>query len=395
MTRWARRLAGPALALLLLTGCPAGDRPTGRAGAPARQTAPVWAQAAPAAVVRTAVDLSAALPGVPGTTTAVVATPDGGADVVVTPDDPAGAPRLVVLDRGLTPVASLPVPGLRRAWSVRALPGGAVLLAGELRTGYGLVVVDPASGAQRAAVVAPLGAGVAEGGAVLSADGRTVRLLISVDGGRSELVAVDVASGTVLAERDIAADVGAVSARPLAPYAAWLLPGLRDGVGLLFSGRPDDAATATVPTLLRFGADLTPVEAPGPLTDLATSAAVGAAVGGGEDAVFLTVSRRDGAWLLGLSPERATATALVRLESEVYGWALAVDPWNGWAILPAPGGLTAVNLVTGGSSRVDLGCRLDTTVGTLARGPTGNVVLAAGACEDPRPGTPMLWAVQV
>lgn len=381
MTRWSRRLAWAPLALLLLTACPAGS-----AGPAPRRAVAAWVQAAPPAVLAGSVDLSAAVGSVPSSATAAVAEPDGGADVVVTPDDPALPPRLVTLDSALDPVAAVTLPQLRHLWGLQRLPGGGVLLAGDVGTGLGFAVVDPRTGAQRDVVVRPPGAAAMAGSSLLSPDGGTVYLLLG-----EELLAVDVASGAVVADRDLSDDVGAVSGSALPAYATWLVPTL-GGVGLVFDAWPDESSAA-VPALLAFGPDLTPVPSAGVLGGL--SGSVAAVVTAADGTLFLTVSRADGAHLLALPTGEEEPTSLVRLESSVLGYALAVDPWQGWAMTPAPGGVQAVNLVTGGSRRVDVGCSLDGTVRALAPGRRPTTVLAAGRCDAPAVGRPMLWTVEL
>lgn len=331
------------------------------------------------------VDLSAAVGGVPASATAAVAEPDGGADVVVTPDDPGLPPRLVTLGSTLDPLTAVAVPELRRLWGLQRLPNGAVLLAGEVGAGLGFAVVDPRTGAQRTVVVRPPGDEAMAGSSLLSPDGGTVYLLLG-----EELLAVDVASGAVVADRDLSDDVGAVSGSVLPAYATWLVPAL-GGVGLLFDAWPDETGAA-VPALLAFGPDLTPVPSAGLLDG--ASGSIAAVATAADGTLFLTVSRPDGAHLLAL-PAGEEATALVRLESSVLSYALAVDPWQGWAMTPAPGGVQAVNLVTGSSRRVDVGCSLDGTVRALAPGHRPTTVLTPGRCDAPAAGTPMLWAVEL
>lgn len=383
MTRWARRLAWAPLALLLLTACPAGG---GSAGPGTRRAVAAWAQAAPAAVLTGAVDLSAASGGVPASATAAVAEPDGGADVVVTPDDSGLPVRLVTLDAALRPIAAVAVPELDRLWDLYGLPDGSVLLAGELRAGLGFALLDPRTGAHRDVVVRPPADGPMSGGSLLSPDGRTVYLLLD-----DELVAVDVASGAVVAHRDLTDDVGAVSGWQLPAYATWLVAAPA-GVGLVFDAWPDET-DAAVPAVLAFGPDLVPVPSAGVLNGPSGSVAAVATAAGGT--LFLMVSGADGAHVLALPAGEEEATTLVRLDPSVLGYALAVDPWQGWAMTPAPGGVQAVNLVTGGSRRVDVGCALDGTVRALAPGRRPTSVLAAGRCDAPATGTPMLWAVEL
>jgi hypothetical protein len=145
--------------------------------------------------------------------------------------------------------------------------------------------------------------------------------------------------------------------------------------------------------VLAFAPDLTPIPSEGVLTGF--SGSVAAVATAADSTLFLTVSRSDGSHVLALPAGDEGATALVRLDPSVPGYALDVDPWQGWAMTPAPGGVEAVNLVTGGSRRVDVGCALDGTVRALAPGRRPTSVLAAGRCDAPADGTPMLWAIEL
>ena len=383
MARWSRRVAWAPLALLLLTACPAGDR----SAAPApRRVVAAWAGSVPPAVLSGVADLSAAVGGVPGSATAAVAEPDGGVDVVVVPDDAALPVQVVALDAGLTPIGAVAVTQLRRLWDVHGLPGGGVAVAGNFEAGVGFAVVNPRTGTQRDVIVRPPVFRRIAGGSAASPDGRTVYLLLG-----SELLAVDVASGAVRADRDLGDDVGAVSGNGLPSYGAWLVP-VPAGVGLVFDAWPDESPD-DAPAVLAFGPDLAPVPSAGVLTDLSGSVdAVATAADGG---LFLTVSRPDGARLLTVPSGDAEASVAVRLAWPAMAYALAVDPWQGWVMTPAPGGVQAVNLVTGGSRRVELGCGKHSTVSALSPGHRPTTVLVAGRCEAPAAGRPMLWTVEL
>lgn len=376
-------MAWAPLALLLLTACPAGDR----SAAPApRRMVTALAGSVPPAVLSGVVDLSAAVGGVPGSATAAVAEPDGGVDVVVVPDDAALPVQVVALDSALKPAGAEAVSHLRRLWDVHGLPGGGVVVSGNFDSGLGFAVVDPRTGTQRDVVVRPPVFRRMAGGSLPSPDGRTVYLLVG-----DELLAVDVASGAVRADRNLGDDVGAVSGNSLPSYGSWLVPAPA-GVGLVFDAWPDESPDDT-PAVLTFGPDLEPVPSAGVLTDLSGSVdAVATAADGG---LFLTVTRPDGARLLAVPTGDAEASVAVRLAWPAMAYALAVDPWQGWVMTPAPAGVQAVNLVTGGSRRVELGCGKHGTVSALSPGRRPTTVLVAGRCEASGAGTPMLWTVEL
>ena len=243
-----RRLATAAVAaavLLTSTGCPAAEerspepsastssgqplpgRPTNAStDLPAYEGPPAGGLPSPGPPtrLRAAIDLTPATPGVFARAVSVVATPQGGAVVLLSPRE-TDLPQQVVTvgpsaDGGYAITRSVPMPRMDDVWGTHLLDDGSLVVTGLVRAadggGPGIQVVDPATGAVGASVVVPLQAGTisATGRSALLAGTSTVYLVVSVEGGddvREQLFAVDVPTGRVLAERDLAADVAAAS----------------------------------------------------------------------------------------------------------------------------------------------------------------------------------------
>ena len=172
--RRAPRGAVVLTALLLLTGCPASP-PAAEApaipssapvlsGRPTGPPLPVYAgppadappSAGPLTSVRGAVDLTPAIPGFFSRAEAAVPAPDGGAYVVVTPEQAGAEPQLVTVAGGVFTFArSVPIPTIADVSSLHLLPDRTLVITGRLqlpgvpRGGYGFHVVDPVTGAAR------------------------------------------------------------------------------------------------------------------------------------------------------------------------------------------------------------------------------------------------------
>jgi hypothetical protein len=78
------------------------------------------------------------------------------------------------------------------------------------------------------------------------------------------------------------------------------------------------------------------------------------------------------------------------LPDPAHDFALAVEPAQEWALLPALAGARAVNLRTGEEAGpLDLGCGGGLHVRDLRAGATGAVMV--GECGPPAQRTAMLW----
>jgi hypothetical protein len=270
-----------------------------------------------------------------------------------------------------------------------------VLVAGELDGGYGYRRVAPATGEVRTSVVVPAaeaGAPV-EGRTAHSPGSPTLYLAVSTESDdrvHDRLLAVDVASGRVLADRDLADDVAAVSRHPAGRQLAGLVPRPGGGVTLVFDASPTEVAENRIPTLLRFDAELHPVGAAVRATDLAEGAETRSVDGAADGTVFLLVAVRDGGWILAVPDGGGAGPLLASVADRIYNYALTVEPAQVWALLPDPAGARAIDLTTGDMpAPVRLGCEPRLDVRNLYSAPGGALVI--GECDTPREDTQLLW----
>ncbi|HLM04740.1 MAG TPA: hypothetical protein VK402_06075 [Blastococcus sp.] len=418
-----RRLAAVALAACLLgalTGCPTPvDRapepsatPTAGDALPARPTGasvdlPAYAGPPPGAppsrgplrTVVAAVNLTPATPGVFARTAAAVAAPGGRAYVVLTPSDRRLPQSLVTVDATGAITAVVPMPRVDDVWGMHVLGDGTVAVTGQLTsggtTGYGVQVADPSSGAVRATVAVPAETGTVSALGTSALGGSTLYLFLSTgtaDGGSERLLALDVPTGRVLADRDLAGDVGAASLQPAGRQLGGLVPRPGGGVTLVFDAAPTEEVTARIPTLLAFDARLDPAGEPVRATDLSEGAEIQAVAGTADGTVFLLVEVDEGTWVLAIPDGGGAGPLLGQFQERIYNYALVVEPAQEWALLPHPEGVLSRDLRTGdvsGPLRFRCGPRLD--VQDLQPGADGFGAVAIGECDDPREDTQMLW----
>jgi hypothetical protein len=328
MRRWSR-VMGLALAVCVLTGCPATVEPevptaTSRVdrpfpGQPDATDPPLPTYAGPPAdgppslgpltTLRGSVDLTVAIPGYFSHAEIAVGAPGGGAYVVVSPDQPGPASQQLVTvgpsGGGFAVTRGVPIPPLNDVVGLHLLADGTLAITGRLqpespRGGYGFAVVDPVTGTTRTTTVVPSGTAAASafGRSALGPDGRTLYLFVSVITSPStheRLFAVDTATGQVLAERDLAADIVAASRSPAGHEAAGLVARPTGGVTLVFDASPDRTRRERIPTLLTFDARLDPVGGPVGVTTLAEGAETQAVAAGTDGTVFLVVEVTAGA----------------------------------------------------------------------------------------------------
>ena len=391
------------------TGEPHPARPTDAStGLPAYTGPPAGAppSTGPPTSLRAAVDLSPASPGIFPRAEAVVAVPGGGAHVLLSSQDPEPPQRLVTVgpaDGGVGITGWVQTPRVAEVWGMHLLGDGTVAIAGQLPAvdgrpgGSGFHVVDPATGSVRTTVVAPYvpGTTFATGRSALDPAGRALYLFHSVadTGLREELLAVDVASGQLLATRDLAPDVAAASGLPAGRQVAGLLPRPGGGATLVFDASPTAIAADRIPTLLTFDLQLQPVGAPVLVTHLVEGAETQAVAAGIDGTVFLLVEVTGGTWLLAVPDGGGAGPVLAQLEDRIYDYALMVEPAQVWALLPAPEGARAVDLTTGEAhDRLRLGCAPRLDVRDIVPAATeGTGALLIGQCDTPRVRTPMLW----
>jgi hypothetical protein len=401
------RWAGVALSLCVLGGCTSHDDDGVRAAPSARTTATTAPPAAdppsppPPTALHGSVDLSTAVPGVPVAGTAVVATADGSAYVLLNSTELRRPAYLATVGReggALAVTGTATIPRLRPVWGMHALADGTVLVTGQFtgrQPGYGYLAVDPGSGRTRSAVVIPFeeGTDLAQGASAVSADGSTVHLLLSsfVDGRQLNLlVAADVATGDVLAGRDLFLEVREVSRAGIGPYTAWLFARSGGGVSVVFDAYPADAGIHGVPTVLRYDATLEP---DGPAVAMAghdDRAQLQAAAVASDGTVWVSAETPDATWLLS-APADGSAQARLPLAGQDYADGLAIAPTSDWAVALTEDGARAVDLATGGTAALDVGCAEPPDVTAVASGLGDVGVLVVGRCEARPPSAPMLW----
>jgi hypothetical protein len=344
--------------------------------------------------VRAAVDLTPATPGVFARVVSAVATPDGGAYVLLSPVD-RDVPQSLVTVRGDAIAGAVPLPRVEDVWGLHLLADGPVVVTGRLaHEGYGQRVVDPATGAVRTTVVVPAQDGEvsAVGRSALLAGSATLYLLASVeddDGTRDLLAAVDLASGRVVADRDLGEDVAVASRYPMGGQLGGLVARPGGGVTVVFDASPTEVAEDRIPTVLTYDADLDPVGEPVRVTDLAEGAETQAVASGADGAVFLVAAVRDGAWVLGVPDGGGAGPLLAQLPDHIYSYALAVEPAQVWAVLPAATGALALDLTSGETRPLAVGCGPRLDVRNLY--PVVGGALMIGECDAPREDTQLLW----
>lgn len=396
-----------------MSGCPAGDAdrppeatPSAVDVGPARPTdastdLPAYtgppaggpASAGPVTRVRAAVDLTPATPGTFARVMSGVAGPDGGAFALVTPEDGTLPSSLVTL-RGEAIAGVVEVPRVVDAWGLHVLDGGSVAVTGRLADGsHGLLVVDPATGAARTTVLLPPQDDVraSTGRSAVSATGLYVFASVATAAGvRESLLAVDAGTGRILAERDLGDDVAAASALPVGDQLAGLVPRASGGVTLVFDASPTEIPENRIPTLLRYDAELDPSGSATRATGLSEGAETQSVTGTADGTVFLLVAVRDGSWLLAVPDGGGAGPLLVQLDDRVYGYALAVEPGQVWAVLPSPVGVRAVDLTTG-EPRPPVGFECYRRLDVRDLVPAGAGALAIGECDSPRADTQFVW----
>ena len=391
MTRGPDRVLGTEATtdLPAYTGPPPGGPPT----------------AGPATTLRASVDLTPATPGVFSVPEAAVGTPDGRVHLVLDPVDPQRPETLATVgpaEGDVAVTASVPLPGLAEPWAMHLLPDGGVVISGRFEPavgggGVGFGVVDPLTGALRTTVVAPLpdGGRPVFGLSALARDGRTLILFVTVGEHPvypQELLAADVATGQVLARRDLAGDVAGVSLFPAGPEVAGLVPRPGGGATLVFDASPTAIRPARIPTLLNYDAALLPDGVPVRLTDLTEEAETQAVTTAADGTLFLVVEVREGAWILAVPDGGGAGPVLAVVDDPSHDYALTVDPAQAWALLPDLAGVRAFDLATGEDARrLDLGCHEGLYVRDIVPSGDGAGALLIGECGRPSVRTQMLW----
>ncbi|MGY1806879.1 hypothetical protein ACI8AF_05870 [Blastococcus sp. SYSU D00669] len=422
----ARRGALVALAgvvLAALTGCPApveraAPEPVPTAGGPSPRPAleteattdlPAYggppagvASAGPLTTLRAAVDLTPATATVFAEPGDAAATADGRVLVLLRPADLSG-PRLATVAPvrgGWAVTGAVRLAQFTRVTELHVLPDGRAAVVGEVapvadgRGGYGVAVVDPATGQGRSTVVVPADDDVPSfARSALSADGGTLFVYTTPSGREGfpdQLVAVDLASGEVSARHALTDEVAQVSVAPAAFEVAGLVARPGGGVTLVFDASPDASRLERIPTLLPFDAGLAPDGPPVRLTHLDEGAETQAVTAAADGTVFVVVEVRDDVWVLAVPDGGGAGPVLAVLPDRTHDYALVVEPAQEWALLPALEGARAVDLRTGEVREpLDVGCAAGVHVRDLVATPTGAALI--GECGPPGQRTAMLW----
>jgi hypothetical protein len=322
---------------------------------------------------------------------------DGGA-LLLLGEHPAGAVTgLVHVGADGAVGHAIPVAGIAAAFGLHPLPDGAVLVSGRLadQDALGYVVADPAGGELRTVTAVPLDPRTlqAVGTSAVSADGRTVWLYSStlVDGRYLDLLTGhDVATGGLVAARDLHPELRSrhVPSLPLEPVG--LVAGADGGVLLVANTFPPGQPPFWVPTLLAYDERLEPLGAPVALAPR-SSAVTARAVATEDGATFVVLRGPRASTLLAVAPGGRPEERLL-----VPGFgltdALVVDAEGGRALLPGRAGARSIDLTTGATTDVDVGCPGMVTVRALvASGDAGTWLL--GGCFEEGAAPSTLWRI--
>jgi hypothetical protein len=355
----------------------------------------------PLTTLRATVDLSPATQGAFWRADTAVAAPDGGAYVVLSSEEPGRPQRLAIVARtgdGFAVTGSVAVPRVDHVVAAYLLPDGTVAIAGRLASSdLGLEVVDPRTGAARAVPVVLYEPGTtsADLRTALSPDGRTLYLVATVTSGRrtsETLSAVDPIAGRVLAQRGLIDDVSLVSVYPMGRQLAGLVARPGGGATVVFDASPTEVPQQRIPTLLRYDAGLGMPEDPVRVTSLAEHAETQAVTVGIDGTLFLVVDVPDGAWILAVPDAGGAGPVLVQLTDRIFDYALAVEPAQLWALLPAAEGVKAVDLRTGElRGPLEFGCSLGPDVRAIVPAWQDAGALVVGQCDVGSRWVEMLW----
>jgi len=358
----------------------------------------------PVTRVRAAVDLTSVAAGLAPQVRFAVATPGGGAYVVLSPDG-GGHPQQLGTVR-LTPAGyrvthTVPLP-MADVWGLHLLADGRVVATGPIDPldatvqDYGFAVVDPATGGVRTTRLVPFGPprDLAVGRSTVGGDGRTLFLFLSLSAGpspREQLLSADTTTGALLYDRDLSNDVESTSQAPAAHDVAGLVPRPDGGVTLVLDATPQATRAGRIPTLLRYDRRLAPDGDPVRVTSLAERAQTRAVAAGRDGTVFLAVSVPDGAWILAVTDHGGAGPVLAQLPGSLVGPALVVEPAQVWALVAGATGARALDLTTGRvRPPIDLGCA-GQHLRAMVPGSGGVGALVAGECTSGSTRSPMLW----
>jgi hypothetical protein len=360
-----------------------------------------------------AVDLTPALPGVRSWADAAVPRPDGGAYVALHDADYTSYQLATVTPDGA--VSAVQVPTMDEP-DLFVLDDGRVVLAGQFWAAdqggvtddrqYGFQVVDPRTGqgTNRFVLPPPESVDYDYEHAALSPDGRTLYLYIGWvpfethddpnPADVSMLLALDVDSGKVLAQRDLADDLDAVSAFDSGVYVTGVVPRPDGGVSLLFNATPsalDDEST--IPTLFFFDDELEPEGDAVRLTGLDDQAESTIITGTPDGTVFALLQHDDRVGVVATPDGGGAGTELAALSDSDYGFGLAVEPAQEWALIYTDDTIQPLDLTSGELGEpLALNCE-GQGVRDMFPGRDDVGALMVGECDSPGPRTQYLWFV--
>lgn len=399
------RVVWPGIALaLLLTGCPspgpgAGPTPAERTDpADVVPSAPVTATPATSGTpIGPAVTVDLASGGDPAATALHVSgTRDGAALVLLGRPAPRPVTLVQVSAEGRR-TGSVAVPGVASPWGLHALPDGTALVTGVLADGdaLGFAVVDPATGAEHTVTALALDDATisVEGGSALSPDGRTLWLFSSVlvDGRFEYLVTGhDLVTRELMASRDLFADLRGIHV----PYQELDLVGMHTAAGgallLAVNTFPRRSSGLWSPTVLAYDTALEPLVPPTAVAPASVGSGIAAAVAA-DGTAFVLVRGAASDTLVALpGPGRRPESRLEVAGSGAPGH-LAIDG-RGRALLPGRGGARSIDLATGSTTEIDLGCSGPVTIRDMATSTGGRTWLIGGCFVEGRPPT-VLWSI--
>jgi hypothetical protein len=336
-----------------------------------------------------------------GTTVALdmVGTPDGGVRVLLG-EPPLGPPTglVTVSPQGAVsdPVA---VSGLSKSWDLHALADGTVVVSGRLaeEDAAGYVRVDPRTGAVRAVAAVPLAERTqrVEGFSTLSDDGRTVFLYVLTtlaDRNTELLEGWDLGTDELVSARDLFSEMRGLAWPFVDPDPVGLAPLPDGGVALVTNlWQPDGAY---LPILFPYDAGLLPTRAPLVLAPVGSDRTARALAAGSDGAVLVLLRGSPSSTLLRVTPDTGEVSPRIAVPGFGFTGQLVTDPDGTTALLTAAAGARLIDLTTGSTTEVDVGCPQVTTVIALVTTGADHRAVVLGGCATDGRLDPTLWRVR-
>jgi hypothetical protein len=328
----------------------------------------------------------------------VVGTRDGGALVLMAVSSPERVTRLVRVSPRGARTGSLAVPGLASGWNLHLLPGGAAVVTGRLahENAVGFAVVDPATGLARTVAAVPLESdtGRAVGDSAVSPDGRKVWLYSSMllDARYRYLVSGhDPATGGLLVSRELEAELRGLHAPDQQLDLVGLGSSPDGGVLLVVNAFATGREGLWSPLLLRYDAALRPLGDPVALAPAGAGSTARALAMSADGTAFVLLRGWPVNELVAVPPGGGVPEQRLELTGASFTDELVLDT-RGRAVLPGPAGARAVDLGTGATSDIDVGCASTVSLRELVPSAGGGTWVLGGCLEDgARPS--VLWRV--